>query len=110
MIEILSSAALSTVQDLGRFGHLRFGVGTAGAMDRLALQAGNLMVGNSPGAAGIEVPVLPFQVRFQCDRDFAVTGADVPADLDGEALAPWWAGHARAGQVLSIGRHAAAGR
>ena len=46
MIELLSSGTLSTVQDLGRLSYLRFGVGTSGAMDRLALQAGNLMLGN----------------------------------------------------------------
>ena len=38
MIEILSDSALATVQDLGRQGALRWGVGTAGAMDPLALQ------------------------------------------------------------------------
>jgi biotin-dependent carboxylase-like uncharacterized protein len=103
VIELLSSGMLSTVQDLGRLGHLRFGVGTSGAMDRLALQAGNLMLGNPATAAGIEVPVLPFQVRFLRDVDFAVTGADAAAKLDGLALAPWWTQRARAGQVLSLG-------
>ena len=42
MIEIISSSALATVQDLGRAGALRWGVGTAGAMDPLALAAGNI--------------------------------------------------------------------
>eukprot|EP01036_Dinobryon_divergens_P042738 gene42738-56811_t len=55
MIEILSSAALATVQDLGRTGSLRWGVGTSGAMDNLALAAGNLLLGNALGAAAIEV-------------------------------------------------------
>lgn len=103
MIEVLSSGTLSTVQDLGRLSHLRFGVGTSGAMDRLALQAGNLMLGNVATAAGIEVPVLPFQVRFLQDVDFAVTGADAAANLDGLAIAPWWTRRARAGQVLTLG-------
>ncbi len=103
MIELLSSGTLSTVQDLGRLSHLRFGVGTSGAMDRLALQAGNLMLGNPASAAGIEVPVLPFQVRFLKDVVFAVTGADAAAQLDGLALAPWWTRRARAGQVLTLG-------
>lgn len=103
MIEILSSSALSTVQDLGRAGNLRFGVGTAGAMDRLALMVGNMMVGNPREAAGIEVPLLPFQVRFLSDLDFAVTGADCVATLDGKALLPWWTCRASAGQVLTLG-------
>jgi 5-oxoprolinase (ATP-hydrolysing) subunit C len=104
VIEILSAGTLSTVQDLGRTGYLRYGVGTAGAMDRLALQAGNLLLGNAPDAAGIEVPVLPFKVRFLADMAFAVTGADAQADLDGVTLPPWWTQAAQAGQVLTLGR------
>jgi len=103
MIEILSASALATVQDLGRLGALRWGVGTSGAMDPLALAAGNLLLGNDEGAAGIEIPVFPFQVRFAADGAFALTGADCGARLDDTALLPWWVGEARAGQVLSLG-------
>ena len=56
MIELLSTSALATVQDLGREGALRWGVGTAGAMDPLALAAGNILLGNADDAAAIEVP------------------------------------------------------
>ncbi|APW37425.1 allophanate hydrolase [Rhodoferax koreense] len=103
MIEILSSTALATVQDAGRLGSLRFGVGTAGAMDQLALTVGNLLLGNPEGAAALEIPVYPFQVRFTEDCAFALTGADGQARLDGQAIAPWWVGQARQGQVLTIG-------
>ena len=103
MIEILSSAALATVQDAGRLGSLRFGVGTAGAMDQLALAVGNLLLGNPAGAAALEIPVYPFQVRFTEDCAFALTGADGQARLDERAVAPWWVGQARKGQVLRIG-------
>ncbi|ANF58171.1 biotin-dependent carboxyltransferase family protein [Halotalea alkalilenta] len=102
MIEIISATALSTVQDHGRSGSLRYGVGTAGAMDRLALAAGNLMLGNDEDAACLEIPVFPFQARFLEDCDFALTGADCTANLDGRALSPWWASRARAGQTLSL--------
>ena len=103
MIEILSASALATVQDLGRPGALRWGVGTSGAMDPLALAAGNLLLGNDEGAAAIEVPVFPFQVRFTADCAFAVTGADCAARLDDEPLLPWWTHEAKAGQVLQLG-------
>ena len=53
MIEILSATALATVQDLGRAGALRWGVGTSGAMDPLALAAGNILLGNDEGAAAV---------------------------------------------------------
>ncbi len=102
MIEILSASALATVQDLGRVGALRWGVGTSGAMDPLALAAGNILLGNDEGAAAVEVPVFPFRVRFAQDCAFAVTGADVAAKLD-EPVLPWWSTQARAGQVLNLG-------
>ena len=103
MIEVLSSSALATVQDLGRTGSLRWGVGTSGAMDKLALAAGNLMLGNDADAAAIEVPVFPFKLRFGQDCAFALTGADCAARLDAQPLMPWWAHQARAGQVLTLG-------
>jgi biotin-dependent carboxylase-like uncharacterized protein len=103
MIEILSQTALATVQDLGRFGALRWGVGTAGAMDRMALVCGNLLLGNEEGAAAIEAQVFPFEVRFDVDCAFALTGADCAATLDGMPLPPWSAVKARTGAVLRLG-------
>jgi biotin-dependent carboxylase-like uncharacterized protein len=107
MIELLSSAALATVQDQGRLGSLRFGVGTSGAMDRLALAAGNLLLGNAEDAAGIEIPVFPFKVRFTEDCAFALTGADCSARLNDAPLLPWWVAQARQGDVLTLGLPAA---
>ena len=104
MIEIVSASALASVQDLGRYGCLGFGVGTSGAMDDLALAVGNLMLGNDENAAGIEIPIFPFKLRFQADTAFALTGGHGAVRLDGVPLPPWWACGARAGQVLDIGQ------
>jgi 5-oxoprolinase (ATP-hydrolysing) subunit C len=103
MIEVLSSAALATVQDHGREGYLRYGVGTAGAMDRLALAIGNLLLGNADDAAGIEIPMFPFRIRFLEEVDFAITGADCAARLADRPVLPWWTTHAKQGDVLTIG-------
>jgi biotin-dependent carboxylase-like uncharacterized protein len=103
MIEVLSDTALTTVQDLGRFGLLNWGVGSSGAMDPLALAAGNLLLGNDENAAAVEVQVFPFAVRFHAPCGFAVTGADCAARLDDQPLLPWWSGEAAAGQVLRLG-------
>ncbi len=103
MIEIISAGALSTVQDMGRTSYRRFGVGTAGAMDVLALAAGNRLLGNQPGAAGIEIPVLAFSVRFLSKLDFTVVGADCTMELDGQPVLPWWRQRAEVGQVLTLG-------
>ena len=103
MIEILSQSALATVQDAGRTGALRWGVGTAGAMDRMALACGNLLLGNPEGAAAIEVQVFPFEARFLAEVVIALTGADCGATLDGVPLLPWSAAAAADGAVLRLG-------
>lgn len=103
MIEILSTGALATVQDLGRKGVLKWGVGVAGAMDDLALSGGNVLLDNALDAAAVEIQIFPFQVRFLEDTAFAVTGADCGAKLDDMILLPWWVCTARAGQVLHLG-------
>ena len=56
MIEVLDVQSRATIQDLGRFGLRKFGISHCGAMDKLALQAGNLLLGNAPDLPAIEVP------------------------------------------------------
>ena len=102
MIEILSVTGPASVQDLGRFDQYRFGVGTSGAMDDVALRVGNILLGNDESAAGIEIPMLPFKLRFGRDMDFAVTGAGVEAEIAGRPIPPWWRTYARFGDILTI--------
>jgi len=103
MIEIIATGALATVQDHGRRGTLKWGVGASGALDDLALAAGNILLGNDEHAAGIEIQIFPFQARFTDDCVFAITGADCAASLDDLPLPPWWIHSASAGQILSLG-------
>jgi len=102
LIEILSALGPTSIQDLGRFDQYRFGVGTSGAMDDVALRAGNILLANDENAAGIEIPVTPFKLRFCRDMAFALTGAEVEAEIEGRAIPPWWRSHARAGDILSL--------
>ena len=99
MIELLSISPLSSIQDLGRDGYLRYGVGTSGAMDDVALAVGNLLLGNPENSAAIEVQMFPYEVRFLEDTVFALSGADAAAELDGVAVASWWARRGQKEQV-----------
>lgn len=74
MLRVLAPGLRSTVQDGGRFGHLRAAVPPAGPADPLEFATANVLVGNPPDAAAIEVVGSPF--RFVCDdaRIIAVTG------------------------------------
>lgn len=109
MIEILESAQLNSVQDMGRSGLRSIGVGTSGAMDRLALALGNMMVGNPPGHAGLEVTLAPLRLRFKRNTLFSLAGADFNARLDARVIPPWSACTARAGQRLVLAGGGAAG-
>lgn len=102
MIEILSVTGPASIQDLGRFDQYRFGVGTSGAMDDVALRAGNIMLGNDENAAAVEIPIMPFRLRFDRNTAFALTGAAVEAEIAGRAIPPWWRSYARAGDILNI--------
>ena len=102
MIEILDTPGLATVQDAGRFGSLRYGVGTAGAMDTMALACANLLLGNERGAAAIEIPLFPFSIRFTAASSFALTGGGCTARLEGRPLLPWSVYAAAAGEVLTL--------
>jgi biotin-dependent carboxylase-like uncharacterized protein len=101
-IEIIKAGPLSTVQDLGRYGLRDRGVSVGGAMDAQALQLGNVLVGNTPDEAGIEITICPASIRFLCDTVIAVTGTDSDASLDGRPLRPWWRWQVKAGQVLKL--------
>jgi 5-oxoprolinase (ATP-hydrolysing) subunit C len=86
MITILKAAVQTTVQDLGRHGLRHFGVGAAGAMDRLALMIGNYLVGNTGDAAGLELCMPPARIRLDAHCAIALTGADCSARLDDTPL------------------------
>jgi biotin-dependent carboxylase-like uncharacterized protein len=104
VITILETAALNTVQDLGRFGLRNMGVGSSGVMDPIALKVANMLLGNAAGDAGIEIQTFPFRLRFDVRTIFVVTGAQASLQLDGRALIPWVVAEALPGQVLEIGQ------
>jgi biotin-dependent carboxylase-like uncharacterized protein len=102
MIEVLTNGALNIVVDSGRRGFMGIGVSHAGPMDALALDIGNVLVGNDPQAAGIEVSIFPFHIAFSADTTVAITGAPCAAELGQHRVPPYWATRARAGDILSL--------
>jgi biotin-dependent carboxylase-like uncharacterized protein len=94
----------TSLQDQGRFGWQKAGLGPAGAMDRLAQAEANLLVGNGPGAAVIEFALAGG--RFRVDDGLcrmAYAGATQHVDVDGEVVPALTARTVRAGQVIAIG-------
>lgn len=82
-LEVLTPGLLTTVQDFGRPGLAHLGVPRSGVADRAALDAANRLVGNAPGAPGLEVTLGGLALRALCDIVVGVCGAEVPVTVDG---------------------------
>lgn len=85
-LEILEPGLLSTVQDLGRIGHRRHGVVVGGAMDRRSHAVANILVGNDPGAATIEMTLIGATLRFASGTLVALAGGGMRGAIGGETL------------------------
>ncbi len=102
--EVLEGGIQTTVQDFpGRPGMLAQGFFPAGPMDHFAFRAANLLVGNPESAAGLEVTLGNFALRFDTDATVAVCGAEAPVTVDGEEMPAWESREVRAGSELRIG-------
>jgi biotin-dependent carboxylase-like uncharacterized protein len=101
-IKILKPGLATTVQDLGRPGYYHIGIPLSGGMDRHALVAANLLVGNPEGAAVLEAVFMGPELEFTDDALVAVTGAELPPKLDGQPQQTWSSFKVKAGQKLSF--------
>lgn len=81
-VSVVRAGMLTTVQDLGRRGHLAEGVPLGGAADPFALRVANLLVGNAEDAPALEITLIGPELEFSEPAWVAVCGArfaDVPA-------------------------------
>jgi biotin-dependent carboxylase-like uncharacterized protein len=103
MLKVVSPGLATTVQDLGRPGYYHLGIPLSGGMDRFALRAANMLVGNEEGAAVLEAVFMGPELTFGRDATVAVTGADLPVKVDGEEKETWTSFAVKQGQTLSFG-------
>lgn len=103
MIEVLDAGWFTTVQDRGRPGLAHLGVPTSGAADHVSHALAQRLVGNSPGAAGLEVTMGGLALRASSPVVVAVTGAVARVRVDGASVDRNTALRLHAGAVLSIG-------
>lgn len=101
-VKVLKPGLSTTVQDLGRPGYYHIGIPLSGGMDRLALKAANLLVGNKEGAAVLEAVFMAPELEFTEEATVAVTGADLPPRVNGQPRAGWTAFKVKRGQTLSF--------
>lgn len=103
-IELIKSGLLDTIQDCGRFGFRSSGFGPSGPMDTTAFMTANVLVGNPPDAASIEISFPSPILKFHSDTVIAITGGDFEPRLNGEVIPLWSPVPIGSGDRLSFGR------
>ncbi len=102
-LAIVDPGPQTTVQDLGRPGHLRSGIPPSGPVDHRAFVLANRLVGNPDGAAGLEGAFTGPRFRVDGPTAVAVTGAEVPVTVNGQPASRWTTLHLDAGDVVKVG-------
>ena len=102
-IEVLTPGLLTTVQDLGRWGHQSSGVPVAGPMDPFAHRLANAIVSNPRAAATLEITLTGPTLAFHVGRAFVVAGAAFDLFVDHTPVHLDVVIEARAGSVLRFG-------
>ena len=104
-LEVLHGGLSTTVQDAGRPGYLAQGLAPAGAVDGFMLACANMLVGNPPEAAALEVTLDGPVLRVVGDTVMALAAveADWYAGETGWPLPTWEAVLVRDGAVVTVG-------
>ena len=85
-LQVMHPGLQPLIQDAGRPGLGRIGVGPSGAADRASHAQANRLAGNAPDAATIEVLAGGLELEAAGDHVLALAGAQVPVFIDGQLL------------------------
>ena len=66
-IKIVRGGILTTVQDLGRYGYMKYGFSQCGAMDARAVKTANILHSNTQNAAVLEMTLSGIAAVFTED-------------------------------------------
>lgn len=102
-VRVLDPGPLTTVQDLGRPGQLRYGIPASGPLDREAFVLANRLVGNPDTAAGLECTYMGPRLRMEGPGAIAVTGAAAPVTVNGQPAPRWAVLRLRPGDTVRVG-------
>ncbi len=109
-IDVLQPGTQTTLQDYpGRSGYWHVGVPPSGPFDSYSFRLGNRLLGNPADTPGLEITLQGPALKFSCDCQVVIAGADCAPTLDKLPVALWQVLQVQAGQVLECGRIREAG-
>lgn len=81
-IKIVRGGILTTVQDLGRYGYMKYGFSQCGAMDARAVKTANILLSNTQNAAVLEMTLSGIAAVFTEDCAICISGAQIEATVN----------------------------
>jgi len=110
-LRVLTPGLLTTVQDLGRTGYQHLGIPVSGVLDPVSLRAANVLVGNPPEMAALEVAYVGPTLVVEADNvRVAVVGGRAAIEIlpseqasAGTLIEPVESVHLKRGNVIRIG-------
>ncbi len=103
-LRVLKPGLLTTVQDRGRHGLQHLGVVPCGAMDTVALELANALVGNHASDAVLEINLIGPEVELGADALVALCGAEMEAHAGTAPLPANRPVYLEKGTILRTGR------
>lgn len=88
-LQITTTGLLATIQDMGRYGYQHAGVPVSGSMDKLAASIANILLGNDPTAAVIELTYGGAVFLSKSPLLIACCGGGSTLEADGRPM-PFW--------------------
>ena len=99
--QVLHPGILTTIQDFGRKGFMKYGTPASGVADRFSAETANLLVGNDPGAALLEITLFRLELLALTDLAIAVTGGNLTPTINRDPLPRWRSVTVRTGDRLA---------
>ena len=102
-LKIIIPGPLTTVQDRGRTLHMAEGFPVCGAADMDSMEIANMLAGNAPGEAVLEITLGGFSAMACDDMTIAVTGAEADFMINGMNVERYRAHTLKKGDYVYIG-------
>ncbi len=102
--EVIKAGLFTTIQDVGRYGYLRYGVPISGAMDQFSLVAANSLVGNDPNDACLETTLIGPELQALTKTQIAITGGECSPKIKGANVPMWQTLTAQENDIISLGK------
>jgi len=104
VFQILKPGLFTIVQDLGRYGFLKYGVPISGAMDTFSLVAANLLIANNLDDACLEITLIGPELQALRKTQIAITGGVASPKINGRSVPMWQTLEVQKGDVVSFGK------